>query len=351
MKNKKETKEKIKNNYFTKVFNNKWIQKLIDKNNRKKVIIFGIVVLVLFLIIAFSNHTGKVNMKKIMEDIPSEITYYEYENEEYNMNVTDIKINKRNTTGKQDIIYLTINMKGDIFSRSVDYKFVYNKYSEGGWVLDQTNKESAYIYALNDKIDDTILKMGREYYQENKNENVECNKETFTCVYTADVSEDHPYLSATGKFSYTFELERSDGEEEYWWSSTPDQNNITFKYKTAGKWSAEITESYYKYRVIVTLSDIVDGKVQVDGYAEDIKDSGIKEMKFSDEYKVANGWGTDRKYGQSSIKSPIVSFIIMGNEYGHYMWEVIVDKDTIKIKRNCDFGCTYNKKFDLVKVE
>ena len=59
--------------------------------------------------------------------------------------VTDLELIKRNTKGDSDAVYCTVSLENGTSFLKQDFKFLYNHYTTGGWILDEFEATSEAV--------------------------------------------------------------------------------------------------------------------------------------------------------------------------------------------------------------
>lgn len=197
----------------------------------KKFLFFVTLIIVLILV-----GCGNVNNKDIINDLPDEITAYCYENRDnikyFDKSNIDITIDKRTKEEKSDIIYCTLTMEDDNIKKIASYILYYNKYDEGGWILDSwaLDDESSVTpvkYPTTEEIENNLYNTYAEGIDNLGVDKLECKNETDNIYYIERVG----YFGVRQKINVgvSYELNVDDPDLEDLYDSDVDlSDKITY---------------------------------------------------------------------------------------------------------------------------
>ncbi len=187
------------------------------------------------LIMLASCKTGTLNEKKIAKIIPDEITI--------GMDVEKVKIEKRQTNGKEDIVYAIIDMKNKHIHRTAYCILTINYYDTGGWIVDHWEKYQSFIsFPLTPPSLEVAYEAVEKKYSDYKIKFKTSNTDDFkngNSVFEFDVISEKNFITFSGDVIINMFFSE---EEEKWIStldSIHDSISETWKYeKFIGEWEA-----------------------------------------------------------------------------------------------------------------
>lgn len=207
---------------------------------------------------------------ELMENVPAEFRsiiignpFDELNIYEYDMDVTSVTIEKRQTNEKADTVYCVVRFDNEYYQFTRHLKMCFNYYAQGGWILDNCSEYSPAEWKVVKcplSADDVAYVC--DYPQ------VELEKYTFdgengTASFYFNVED----VRNNGAFSGTMAVDcQFDGEK---WSYTKNSDAIEFIWDIIGTWSySKVEKTSYDSTVneiTVTIRNFDQSSVSMDG--------------------------------------------------------------------------------------
>lgn len=186
------------------------------------------------------------------------------------VDIESVEIVKRNTDekNKKDEIYVKVKASGTDVHCDLQYKLVYNYYTEGGWVLDECIPEKTSEWSAQPKngVDEETIKaemqylanngyMNDTYFQNVKHVSTEPDYKNGREAITMELSKSSPFrkFRAQLTYDYIFYYEFIDDKFNWWWdrnySDEYEYNVLENDYSSlVGNWSDNSIQSW-KFKI------------------------------------------------------------------------------------------------------
>lgn len=224
---------------------------------------------------------------EIEESIPDDILCYSLDGIQYIMEVQTIAIERRQTNGKEDFVYVVIDMEDDYVHRTAYYKFNYNYYDVGGWILDDWEKyQDTNAYPVSAPSNDIIYSKINEFYS--NFEFITTVQDTLnegSCIFTFNVNDVYPNATYTGEVDLKCVFTSTLNEDDYEWCYYIQDNNLSEKWNILGTYKANMG----KYHLTLNITDISDLTINANGsygYTDSIYEEW-RNMPFDTSYKCS----------------------------------------------------------------
>ena len=214
--------------------------------NKKYIIIIAIFALVLLL----------CGCSKSDKSIAQEIADRDLSFSQYNLDLSDYKITKRQTNNadKTDFVWLTIEGENNVFSYKASYIATYIKYNDGWQLEDYKIQDSSFSAQSEPTFEAIKNNLSKEY----TNLEITNTKGIFTSnevkyTLTGQISENYIDKECSIVVDYKFT------PEEGWYEINEEENVISSKYNIVGEWLFEDDEHLY----YIHVSDIEKNKLNL----------------------------------------------------------------------------------------
>lgn len=197
----------------------------------------------------------------IMQDIPDEITTIQIGNPfdrlnmyVYDLDVTSVSIQKRQTNDKEDVVYCAVELENEYYQFTKHLCLNYNYYDEGGWILDDYGEYDATEWSVikcSLNVEDVAYICN--YPKVEFKETVE-DLEHGAISYCFDIEDPH----ANGSYKGTVVVDcQFDGQE---WSYTKNTDDVVFLWDILGTWE------YKKDEAVASNASIKEMEVSIQGF-------------------------------------------------------------------------------------
>ena len=213
---------------------------------KKHIVIIAIFALVLLL----------YGCSKSDKSIAQEIADRDLSFSQYNLDLSDYKITKRQTNNadKTDFVWLTIEGQNDIVSYKASYVATYIKYNDG-WQLEDYKIQDSSFSALSEPTFETIKNnLSKEYTNleiTNKNGIFTSNEVEYTL--TGQILENYIDKECSIVVDYKFT------PEEGWCEIKEEEDVVSSKYNIVGEWLFEDDEHIY----YIHVSDVEENNLHL----------------------------------------------------------------------------------------
>lgn len=204
------------------------------------------------------------------------------------VDIESVEIVKRNTDekNKKDEIYVKVKASGTDVHCDLQYKLVYNYYTEGGWVLDECIPEKTSEWSAQPKngVDEETIKaemqylanngyMNDTYFQNVKHVSTEPDYKNGREAITMELSKSSPFrkFRAQLTYDYIFYYEFIDDKFNWWWD-----RNYSDEYKY------NVLENDYSYLV----GDWIDQKTGFKFKIEQLTEDEFKISRYNESYTL-----------------------------------------------------------------
>ncbi len=204
----------------------------------------NVIMCILIITILSACKASTLSANKIANILPQEITT--------EMEVKKVKIERRQTNDKEDLVYAIIDMANDNVHRTSYYLLTINYYDKGGWILDKWEKyQDSTAYPLTPPTED----MAREILLVNYNDfNIHFRSSDIAdfkngnSSFVFDVDKNKKYLEVAGDLTVNMSFSQYD---ERWIGYQSDIiSNLVEEWKIDGeytaKWLSTINGRYEK---------------------------------------------------------------------------------------------------------
>lgn len=199
---------------------------------KKTAIIFAFFVLISLVFISGCSAPAKSN-----NDILNDVQQNSDAIKKYNVEIYDIKIEKRQTDShnKKDTVFIWVMAKNDNIDCTIGLKVIYTLYNEG-WMFDniQDYSKNSWTISLLKGVSredaDNVISNQYENYDFVKNSN---DLKNGVCKYTYNTKNSHNYISDIDTVDVIFTFDKESAE----WSSSTDITNHNEEWNISGTWT------------------------------------------------------------------------------------------------------------------
>lgn len=198
---------------------------------------------------------------QIADELPDDITTivienpFDYTNADvYKMNIEAVSIEKRQTNGKNDVVYCIIELANEYYHFTKYMKLEYNYYDQGGWCLDKYDKYEADEWRLLDvPFDVEEASVALYNYEISGPGTITSNLSNNVVWFSIPIKEVHANGTYEGTGLVTCQF---DGIH---WQFETNTDNIHFVWDIQGTWAySRIKETSYDKQIEeieVTITD------------------------------------------------------------------------------------------------
>lgn len=254
------------------------------------------VFLMCFCFIAMMTVTGckeiGPGVGKIKEDIPQHLRVLKINDEEYDLTVDSLIIDKRATDDRDDEVYCTIEMSNPVYEVQGTYNCCYEYYDKGGWILEYaylTDVKVKYVsddfpVEMQDMLNtNTLYDKGMygqivEHYDVVETNWEQTGDSNFDILY--DIKTESEYRVLSGIYKITLSLKPSDGLS-YTWTYEKDRSGIDATWDIVGTYEGTYENSYRHNKKYC--------KIVIDSYDSQTNSVHIEYFKYDEDKGISSG--------------------------------------------------------------
>ncbi len=268
--------------------------------------------------------------KFIAQNIPEEIKTVSIDDpfdaanaDVYSMDVKSVSIEKRQTNGKEDTAYCTVEMENDYYCFTKSIVTYYTYYDKGGWTLDLYNEYSPPSWRIKGCpfSKDKVAELVSEHSILNANDPA-MDTDSGTVQFTYDVKDEYENLTVEGTVAVNFVFDGSS------WKYEVDTDAVELNWNIVGHWYSPIYAGLY-----LDILELTDDSVTVEVFYEDAAKDALEGEKgalidISDErFWHLKTQSTDLWKESTSKGEPYLQFRFNFKVWGD-AWEIYILKDS-----------------------
>jgi hypothetical protein len=305
----------------------------------RKYIICAVSLLIAITVSTACGNAKPLNESEIEKIIPNNITE--------GMNIVDLAIDKRQTNGKEDTVYVIIDMENSEVHKTAYYTLAINYYDQGGWILDKSNKyQDPTYYPLtppSESLAFNVLNTSLSYndYTVSLVSSDTDNFATGRTSFVFDVRKENGFLVNAGDIRVGCDFSESGGQ----WKASIKNENIVQKWNfeaILGIWTASWDDppasAGYDMTFTINILEATDAQIRANGRATRgaVRGLGDFDIQFDDNFpctatymgaieelsfRVASvnfGWGVYDNYNLDVVIRPESIILYYNNIRGSF---------------------------------
>jgi hypothetical protein len=258
-------------------------------NMKKSTAVFGaaIIIFSMFSILAACSSTPRpLNEEEILRRLPDNVLRYELDGTARMMRANNVTIERRQTEGNRDVVYVIVEMEDSYVHRTGSYILLINHYDVGGWIIDSAQRHRDTIaYPLRPPSEERAFEralesLSRRYSPESVSLNSidTSNLRNGQVAYTFDIQDIKTIMTFSGTVNVVFALVGSG--ENYRWDFSIGNEDIQMRLNESniiGHWSDmgfthQPAGSFVSRRgsLSMNITEITDTKIHANGIFIDL---------------------------------------------------------------------------------